>query len=177
MVYCGLQHLALRREPEAIVNEFGIFRHQLVFQMRRAAIQRDAFNAAMGTGVDFATRRFIHTARFHTNETVLDQIKTANAMRAAKLIKRCQQCCWRHRFAVQGNAVTLFKIDGDIFRRIGRILWIDRTRIDIIRRFIPRIFKHLAFRRCVQEVRIRRKRTFAALVLRHGYLVLLGPFY
>ena len=97
-------------------------------------------------------------------------------MRAAKVIKRCQQCCWRHGFAVQGNAVTLFKIDGDIFRRIGRILWIDGARIDVIRRFIPWVFKHLAFGRCVQQIRVRRKRAFAPLILWHGDLMLLGPF-
>ena len=40
LVDCHLQHFALRREPETIIDQFGIFRHQLVFEMRSAAIDR-----------------------------------------------------------------------------------------------------------------------------------------
>ncbi len=36
-----LQHLALGREPEAVVDELGIARHQLVLQMHGAAVERD----------------------------------------------------------------------------------------------------------------------------------------
>src|SRR6516165_7539568 len=44
----GLQHLALGREPEAVVDQLGIARHQLVLKMRRAAVERDLLDAAMG---------------------------------------------------------------------------------------------------------------------------------
>src|ERR1700677_3124950 len=37
----NLQHLALGREPEAIVDELGVFGHQLVFEMSGAAVGGD----------------------------------------------------------------------------------------------------------------------------------------
>src|SRR5580698_219372 len=37
----GLEHLALGREPEAVIDQLRIARHQIVLQMRRAAIQGD----------------------------------------------------------------------------------------------------------------------------------------
>src|SRR5262249_4982051 len=43
-----LQHLALGREPEAVVDQLGIARHQLVLQMRGTAVECQAFDPAMG---------------------------------------------------------------------------------------------------------------------------------
>src|SRR4051812_15696473 len=43
----GLQHLALRREPEAVIDQLRIARHDLVLQVPRAAIEGDALDAAM----------------------------------------------------------------------------------------------------------------------------------
>src|SRR3546814_560147 len=40
MVDRRLQHLAFGREPEAVVDELGIFRHQLVLEVRGAAVER-----------------------------------------------------------------------------------------------------------------------------------------
>ena len=62
MVNRGLQHLALGREPEAIIDKLGIFRHQLILKMRCAAVEVDTFNTAMGTGINLAAGRFIHAA-------------------------------------------------------------------------------------------------------------------
>src|SRR5262245_7072286 len=75
-----LQHLAFRREPEAVVNQLGITRHDLILEMRGAAVERDRFNAAMGDLPDRTARRFIDTARLHADKAVLDQIEAANAM-------------------------------------------------------------------------------------------------
>ena len=66
-------------------------------------------------------------------------------MLAAKVIQRSQQRRGRHRFAIQRDTVALFKIDGDIFRRVGRVFRIDGARIDIIGCLIPRVLKHFAF--------------------------------
>src|SRR2546423_2261898 len=43
----GLQHLAFGRKPEAVVDQLGIFRHQLVLEVRRAAVERDLLDAAV----------------------------------------------------------------------------------------------------------------------------------
>src|SRR3546814_18247615 len=70
MVDRRLQHLAFGREPEAVVDELGIFRHQLVLEVRRAAVERDAFATAMRPPIDFAAGPLIHPPRIHAAETV-----------------------------------------------------------------------------------------------------------
>src|SRR5690242_8685944 len=71
----GLEHLALRGEPETVIDELGITRHQLVLEMGRAAVERDALDAAMGALQDGAAGGFIDATRFHPDEAVLDQIQ------------------------------------------------------------------------------------------------------
>src|SRR5262249_42464512 len=58
----GLKHQPLRREPEAVVDELGIARHDLILEMRSAAIERDAFDAAMRSVQDRTARRLVDTA-------------------------------------------------------------------------------------------------------------------
>ena len=57
-----LQHLALGREPEAVVDQLGVFRHQLVLEVRGTPVQRDLFNAAVRFQQDGASGRFIDAA-------------------------------------------------------------------------------------------------------------------
>ena len=174
MVDRRLQHLALGAEPEAIVEQFGVTHRQLVLEVRRTAIERELFDAAMREVIDRAARRFVHAARFHADEAVLDQVEPANTVLAPELVLRGQQRRRAHRFAVQRDAVALFEIDRDDFGLVGRVLRVDGARIDVIGHCLPRILEHLALGRSVQQVRVGRKRRFAALVLGHHDLVLLG---
>ena len=174
MIDGRLQHLALRAEPEAVIKQFGIFRHQLILQMRRAAIERDLFDAAMRDVQDGATRRFVHAARFHADEPVFQQIEPTNAMALAQLVQLPQQLRRAQPFAIDRHRIAALEIDGDIFRRIRRIFRVIGAAVDIIRHFFPRIFQHLALGRGVQQVGIGRERALAALVLRHRDLVLFG---
>ena len=96
-------------------------------------------------------------------------------MLATQIVERGEQLGGAHFLAVQRGPVTFFEIDGDVFGRIRRILGMVGARIDVIRRFFPRVFQHLAFGRGVEEVGIGRKRAFAALVLGHLDLVLFRP--
>src|SRR5215216_2694878 len=61
----GLEHLALGGEPEAIINEFSIARHERVLEMGSLAVKREAFHGAMGGMENRAARRLVDTARFH----------------------------------------------------------------------------------------------------------------
>src|SRR3546814_16326563 len=88
MVDGGLEHLALRREPEAVIDEFGIARRQLVLQMRRAPVERQLFDPAMGEVIDGAARRLIHAARLHADDAVCDPLEAADAMLPALVIER-----------------------------------------------------------------------------------------
>src|SRR5258708_38118621 len=86
-----LQHLALGREPEAVVDELGIARHQLVLEMRGAAVERDAFDAAMGAMQDGTAGRLLDAARRQADEAVLDEVEPADAVLAAKLVGSGEQ--------------------------------------------------------------------------------------
>ena len=66
-------------------------------------------------------------------------------MLAAQFVERSEQCGGGHGLAIQRDAIALLEVDGDIFGRVRRVFGIDRARINVIRRFIPRIFEHFAF--------------------------------
>src|SRR5947207_11839969 len=86
-----LQHLALGREPEPVVDQLGIARHQLVLEMHRAAVEAEALDATMRRQQDRATRSLVDAARLHADKAVLDEIEAADAMLAAELIEAGQQ--------------------------------------------------------------------------------------
>src|SRR5690606_24300535 len=96
----SLQHLTLGSEPEAVVDQLCVLRHQLILEVSRAAIQRDAFDTAMGHRVDRAARSFVHTAALHADEAVLNQIEPANTMLAAKIVQRGERAGRGRRRAV-----------------------------------------------------------------------------
>src|SRR5204863_952904 len=110
----GLEHFAFRAEPEAVVDEFGIFRHQLVFEMGGAAVERDRFDAAMGGIKNGAARRLIHAARLHTDKAVLDEIEPPDAMLTPKRIERRQELCWRQFLAVERDRIAPLEINSDV---------------------------------------------------------------
>src|SRR5271165_2462877 len=70
-----LQHPPLGTEPEAVVDQLRIARHELVLQMRRLAIERDALDATVGGEQDRPARRLVHPAGLHADEAVLHQIE------------------------------------------------------------------------------------------------------
>src|SRR3546814_3749636 len=91
MIDRRLKHLALRREPEAVVDQFRITRHQFVLEVRRAAIQRQLLDPAMRREQNGAARRFIHAARLHADEAILDQIESSDGVPLAITVQCFQQ--------------------------------------------------------------------------------------
>src|SRR3546814_5592669 len=59
--------------------------------------------------IDFAAGRFIHPARLHADEAVLDEVETPDAVLAAKVVERRQQSGGRHRLPVQRDAVAALR--------------------------------------------------------------------
>ena len=172
----GLQHLAFGREPETVVNQFGIFRHDAVFQMASTRVQRDLFDAAVCFQQDRAAGGFVNPARFHTDKAVFHQIQPPDAMRAADFVQAGQDRGGRHPHAVDRHSIARLKPDFDHLGLIRGLFGADRALIDIFGRFLRRVFQHFAFGRGVQQVRINAERRFAALVLGDRNLVRLGIF-
>ena len=174
MVDGGLEHLALGREPEAVVDQVGVFDRQLVLQMHGPAVEGDRLDAAVGGQQDGAAGGLIDAARLHADEAVLDQIETADAVVVAVLVQGGQQGGRRHGFAIDRDGVALLEADGDdrgdvrgVFRRQGAL-------VDEFGGLDRRVLQHLALAGRVQKVGVDAERGLAALVLGDRDLVLLG---
>src|SRR5262249_41807764 len=57
-----LQHFPLGGKPEAVIDKFRIFRHQLVFEMCGTTIERDRFDSTVGREQYRAAGGLVHTA-------------------------------------------------------------------------------------------------------------------
>src|SRR5690606_3322541 len=167
-----LEHLTLWREPEAVVDQLCIARHQLILEMRRTTVKRKRFHRTMRCKQDRAARRFVDAARLHADEAVFDQVKPADAVVATQIVQRCQQGCRRKFLAVDRYSVATKETDGDLRWLVGRVHWRNRALMHVFRRLVPRIFENLALGRRVQQVGVHRERCFALLVLRTRDLVL-----
>src|SRR5205823_2797120 len=100
-----LEHLALGREPEAVVDEAGVARHQLVLEVHSATVERDALYATMRGEQDRTTGRLVDPARLHADEAVLDQVEAADAIVVAELVELRQQRGGRQFLSVDRDRV------------------------------------------------------------------------
>src|SRR5262249_42401 len=86
-----LQHFPLGRKPEAVINKFRIFRHQFVFEMCGAAIERDRFDPPVGGEQYRAAWSLVHAAWLHADEAIFDKIEPPDAVGTAELIELPEQ--------------------------------------------------------------------------------------
>src|SRR5262249_59309804 len=86
-----LQQLALRGEPEAVVDHLGVAGDQRVAQMEYLAVQRDRLEGAPRDVQDGAAGRLVDASRLHADEPVLDEIDTPDAVLAAQAVWPRQQ--------------------------------------------------------------------------------------
>src|ERR1700732_219239 len=115
-----LEHVALGGEPEAVVDQLGIARHQLVLQMPGAAVEGQALDPAMRGLQDRPARRLVDAPRFHADETVLDEIEPAYTMPAADLVQALKDCSGTEVFAIHRDRVAALEADFEILGLIGR---------------------------------------------------------
>src|SRR3954454_10891561 len=87
----GLEHLALGCEPEAVVDEARVTRHQFVLEVHCSAVERDALDAAMGSKEDRSAGGLVNAPRFHPDEPIFDEIEATDAVVVTELVEHCQQ--------------------------------------------------------------------------------------
>ena len=102
--------------------------------MHRLAVERERLHRAMRHMQDGAARRLVDAARLHADIAVLDEIDSADAVVAAKLVQPREQRGGRELLAVDGDRVALGKADGDDRRLVRRVLGADGALIDVRRR-------------------------------------------
>jgi hypothetical protein len=107
-----LEHLALGAEPEAVIDELGVARHDLVLEMHGAAVERDALDAAVRRQQDRAAGRLVDAARLHADEAVLDQVQAADAIVVAQAVERVRSGGDRRSPSI-ATGIAGFEVDGD----------------------------------------------------------------
>src|SRR5947207_12865148 len=80
LIQKGLQRLALGREPEAVVDHLGVPWHERVAQVEHLAVECERLERPARGVQDRAARRLVHAARLHPDESVLDDVRTADAV-------------------------------------------------------------------------------------------------
>src|SRR5690554_750927 len=149
-----LHHLALFRPPEAVVDDFGVTRHQFVFQVGRFAVQGDRLDGTVGLHHDGAPRRLVAATGLHADKAVFNDIQTANTVGTTHLVQVLQHGCRAHLLAVDGHDIALAVGQYQVGRLIRRLLGADAPAPHVFLGFRPRIFQNAAFIGDMQQVGI-----------------------
>ena len=118
--------------------------------MRRAAVERQRFEPAMGRQQHRAARRFVNAARLHANKAVFNQIEPPDAIVAPQRVEAREQRGRRQAFAINGNRIAGFKANLNMGRRIGRVFGRCCALIDKFGTGLVWVFQHFAFAGGVQ---------------------------
>src|SRR3990167_1471255 len=151
-----LQCLAFRRPPVAVVNHRRVARHQVVFQVRDFAVQRDRLDGAVRLEHDRAAGGLVAATRLHADVAVLHQVEAADAVLAAQCVQIAQYLCGRHWVAVQRHDVAVGKFDVQVFGGIRRLLRRYGPAPHALLGFGGGIFQMAALEGDMQQVRIHR---------------------
>ena len=167
VVYRSLQHPALWRPPVAVVDQLGVARHQLVFQVCNLAIQRDGFYRPVGFQHDRAAGCFVAAAGFHAHIAVLHDIVAADAVGAADAVEFRKHRGGAHRLAVQAHYVAAGKFEFDIGCLIGCVFRAHAPAPHVLFRLRPGVLQLVALVGDMQQVGIHRVGRF---LLRPGVI-------
>src|SRR5690606_21665678 len=118
----GLQGLALGGEPEAVVNELGVFRDERVAQVLDLAVEGEGFELLVRLHEDGAARGLIDAAALHADEAVFNDVNAADAVLAAELVEGLEDLAGGELLAVDGHAVALDEVELDILGLVRRVL-------------------------------------------------------
>src|SRR5207245_5532407 len=82
-----VERLALRREPNSVVDKLGVTNRERLLQVRGFAIDGETFEFAMRRDEQRAAGSFVCAARFHADQTVFDEVGAANAVTGGDVIQ------------------------------------------------------------------------------------------
>src|SRR5690606_20138583 len=113
-----LQHQTLRAPPVAVVDQAGVFGHQLVFQVRDFAVQSDGLDSAVSLEHDGAAGGFVAAAGLHAHVAVFHDIQATDAVFAANAVQLGQHGGRAQLLAVNGDDVTVAVGQFDVGRSV-----------------------------------------------------------
>ncbi len=83
----GLEGFALGSEPEAVVDELGVFGDEGVTQVHDFAIHREAFHLAMGGEEDGSAGGLVDSAALHPDKTVLHHVDAPDSVATTEQVE------------------------------------------------------------------------------------------
>src|SRR5262249_55243822 len=86
LVNGGLQHGSLGGEPEAVIDQLGVFGDETIANVHHLAIQGNRLQGPMRDVQHSAARGLVDAARLHAYEAVLHHVDTANAVLTGQVI-------------------------------------------------------------------------------------------
>src|SRR4029450_4569049 len=147
-----LKHLALWREPEAVIDELGVARHQRILEMHGLAVEGERLDRSVRDVENGAAGSFVDAARLHADEPVLDEIDAADAVLLAIGVELGEERGRRQPRTIDRHRIASLEADGDLDSFVWGFLWRQRALIDVRRRLLCRILEHLPFGRGMQKV-------------------------
>src|SRR5262249_9174452 len=115
----AVEGLALRGEPDAVVDEFGIADRERLLQVRGFPVDGEAFEFAMRGDEERAAGSFVRAAGLHTHEAVLDKVGAADAVTRGDFVEGVEKIDGTEFAAVYRNRSAGFETDFDFFGFVG----------------------------------------------------------
>ena len=137
----GVQIPPVRREPEAVVHQVGVFLRYPFLETRLLAGQRHRLQRPVRRVQRYGGRRFVHFPRLDAHQPVLHMVNAPDAVAPGQPVQMRNQVHAGHPFAVQGHRDALLKADFHIGRRIGGGAGVRRPFVGVLRRLRPGILQ------------------------------------
>ena len=99
---------------------------------------------------DCSARRLVDAARLHTDQAVLDDVDTANAVRTAELVELLEERNRLEYFAVDRDGRSFREPDCDKFGLDWSFGGRDRNLVEVVRGRGPRVLERTTFMAQVQ---------------------------
>src|SRR5262249_12281215 len=150
----AVEGLALRGEPDAVVDEFGIADRERLLQVRGFPVDGEAFEFAMRGDEERAAGSFVRAAGLHTHEAVLDKVGAADAVTRGDFVDGVEKIDGTEFAAVYRNRSAGFETDFDFFGFVGSFFGRDGPLPHGFARSVGGIFEFSAFVAEVPDVAV-----------------------
>ena len=122
MVDGRLEHLPLRAEPVAVVDQFRIAGHQLVLEVGDAPVEGDRLDGPVGLQQDGPPWSLVGPPGFHTHVPVLDDVGATDTVGTADPVQSSQYPGRGGPLPVKGNHVTVGEVQVQVGGLVGGLL-------------------------------------------------------
>ena len=150
----GVQRLAQRVEPLAVVDEVGVFEGHLLFIVQGVAFDAEVLEGGQGGVEDGAAGGFVGAAGLHADEAVFDEVGLSDAVFAAEGVELGDEVVAAEFFAIEGEGDALFEADVDEVGLVGGFGDGDGHDPEVVLGLVGGIFEVGAFVGDVPEVAV-----------------------